>query len=202
MLGQKENINIAGIDFGSLYAGTTAVCVGSNHNNLQIFTSPKKQHADDFILSLVEKHQVKIVAIDAPLSLPAALLNSNLSGDYLYRNADKALNAMSPLFLGTYTARAIKLKDLLALQNVKVIETYPAAFIKHFGLNQWYNKKQKAINVELLNWLDNEYKLNYLLDSISNTHQLDAVFCWLSAWRFKHNNNLSFGNMSEGIIII
>lgn len=65
------------------------------------------------ILNTIEKYSINLVCIDAPLSLPGVYFDKNKFHDYLYRKCDNACKAMSPMFVGAFTARAIQLQKLL-----------------------------------------------------------------------------------------
>lgn len=86
-----------GIDYGSKLAGTTAICYQEG-DALTIIQSEKKQDADRFINDTVESLKPEQIFIDAPLSLPAAYFGNG--DDYFYRDCDRQLKAMSPMFLG------------------------------------------------------------------------------------------------------
>lgn len=197
---QKQSL-IAGIDFGSKTAGTTVICVGSNIKNLQFLHAPKKTNADDFIVEQLTLLKPAICFIDAPLSLPMALLQNTGNGDYLYRLCDKQTNALSPLFLGTYTARAIQLKKWLQ-NTIELIETYPSELIKELDLTSYYNKKDKQPSDALINALNHKTNAKFTKADFLTLHHFDALLCWLSANRFKQNKHKTYGNAQEGLILV
>lgn len=164
---------------------------------MQFLQSEKKKDADAFIINFVEKHQPQKIFIDAPLSLPAAYYGSG--DDYFYRECDKLTRAMSPMFLGGLTARAMRLKS--DLSTVDFFETYPAYLAKNIlDLKESYNKKAKD-NSEFLEDLQNKFSI--ALDSLpTNWHQVDALLCWLSGWRYDRKDNIEIGTKSEGVICI
>jgi predicted nuclease with RNAse H fold len=197
---QKQSL-IAGIDFGSKTAGTTVICVGSNINNLQFLLAPKKTNADDFIIEHITLLKPDVCFIDAPLSLPAALIQNTGNGDYLYRLCDKQTNALSPLFLGTYAARAIQLKKWLQ-NTVELIETYPSELLKELNLASYYNKKDKQPSETLINALNQITGAHFTVAHFPTMHHFDALLCWLSARRFKQNKHKTYGNAQEGLILV
>ena len=85
MLVEKENI--AGIDFGSKFAGTTAISYFNGDSIVTEQSEPKKS-ADDFLLRMIESRKFSSIFIDAPLSLPGVYLGQSKS-DYFYRECDK-----------------------------------------------------------------------------------------------------------------
>jgi len=185
-----------GVDYGSKLAGTTAIYF-LNNNELHCLQSEKKSDADSFLTSYINRNNVENVFLDAPLSLPGAYFGK---GDaYFYRECDKLTKAMSPMFLGGLTARAIKLKD--SLDNVLFFETYPAYLIKQ--ILKWkedYRKKEK-INFTIIESFKKllPYKLSHIPE---NWHQFDALACWYSGYRFFNGSSIQIGKKNEGVIFI
>ena len=188
-----------GIDFGSKKAGTTVITSLNPNSQLIIQQSTKNQDADVFILRELESIQPNIIAIDAPLSIPPGIYGH---GDqYFYRQCDKDLNAMSPMFLGGLTARAIALKHQLLklIPDVKIYETYPKAYI------------QKVANQELRNWYKNQLDLfqreisnqlpEMVIPTLDNWHQVDGLLAYLSSERISRNMALKFGG-DDGMIYV
>ena len=103
---------IAGVDFGSKLSGQTVVAILDN-DIIQVQRSEKGKDADDFLLGVLEATKITLVGIDAPLSLPGLYLGNG--SDYFFREADRDLGAMSPMFLGGLTARAIRIRDKLVM---------------------------------------------------------------------------------------
>ena len=81
--------------------------------------------ADAFIHSEAIHLKPRMIFIDAPLSLPGIYWLGNGFRDHFFRQCDKEMNAMSPMFLGGLTARAMRLKAELKSTGCKIIETYP-----------------------------------------------------------------------------
>lgn len=187
-----------GIDYGSKVAGTTVICQQTN-NSLTLECSTKGQDADKMILSFCDIHQPTKVFLDAPLSLPLAYFDQG--DNYFYRLCDKELKAMSPMFLGGLTARAMSLKSKLVKLGIEVFETYPGGLVKILPiLSDHYNKKEKPSDqlLSLLTQLTN-YHLGV---SITNYHQVDSILAWYSGYRYDLSNHKSIGDPMEGVIII
>jgi predicted nuclease with RNAse H fold len=127
-------MRIVGIDFGAKLAGTTVGCVRVGAT-IEYERCAKGEDADRFVEELVKRWSPTLVGIDAPLSLPTVYRRRERdgTGDYFYRAADRALGAMSPLFLGGLSARAMRLRDRLDGQGIEVIEVYPAALVRQLG---------------------------------------------------------------------
>jgi uncharacterized protein len=93
------------------------------------------------------------VCIDAPLSLPGVFTGLAGCDDYFYRASDRALRAMSPMFLGGLTARAMRLANHSASRlarraaqreheqndehgHIHFYETYPAEAARRLALKE------------------------------------------------------------------
>jgi len=190
---------LAGIDFGAKLAGTTAITYIENFK-FKIRQSKKGEDADVWILKQIENLTAKMVFIDAPLSLPAAYFNSE-STEFFYRKADAALGAMSPMFLGGLTARAMKMKRVLNSQNIKVFETYPAALVRQLiPHTKCYKNDIIGFRKELQN-ITNTLKLP-TLPRFTTFHQADSMLAWISGYRhLVHQSNI-VGSPEEGVIFI
>ena len=188
----------AGIDFGAKLAGTTAICYSSN-NTLKFLQCSKNKDADKFIYEFVSLKHPQQLFIDAPLSLPGKYTGNGT--DYFYRKADKDLNAMSPMFLGGLTARAIKLTDIFSLEGIICKETYPAALSSFILQETEKYKKDSASLPELAE------KLNKILPCPfavipKNWHQFDSALCWLSGYRVITGQASEFGDPEEGMVYV
>lgn len=203
-------MNIAGIDYGSKLAGTTVIAHLENET-IEFFASAKNQDADRFILEWTEKFQPDQIFIDAPLSLPGVYTNNSAYDNYFYRKADLKVKAMSPMFLGGLTARAIQLKTKLLAQNTEVIEIYPSHLADVLELDRNYYKKQKehipsivsALTKSLDLLLPSAQGLSVTPSSVfSDWHHVDALLALISGIRYVKNQHLIFGDPQEGQIIV
>lgn len=188
-------MKLMGIDFGSKKAGTTAIAY-LNDSTLHFEQSKKGEDADLFLRSRIAAHQPHLVGIDAPLSLPAVYTNGG--NDYFYRKADRTLKAMSPMFLGGLTARAIKLKDWCKARDMDCHEVYPAGAVEHAypGLAS-YKSDLKEANDHLLALTQLTWK-----GAPANWHQYDACLAYLTLVRLVEGRALSFGDANEGIMLV
>jgi len=195
----SELDTLAGIDFGAKLAGTTAIAFIQNFK-FKIRQCKKGEDADAWMLKQIEHHQIKIIFIDAPLSLPAAYFDSE-SNEFFYRKADEALGAMSPMFLGGLTARAMKMKRLLNSQNIPVFETYPAALVRQLlPHSKLYKKDIPGFRKELQN-ITNSLELP-AIPRFTTFHQADSLLAWISGYRhLVHQSNI-VGSPEEGEIFI
>lgn len=186
-----------GIDYGSKMAGTTVICYNQN-GKLHLLSSEKKKDSDQFINSKIQELNPVAIYIDAPLSLPAAYFGKG--DNFHFRKCDIETSAMSPMFLGGLTARAMKLKN--SNSGVPFYETYPSYFIKEVAqAKEVYKKKEKEVNKPLLKSLQtfSEFPLP---KKVENYHQVDAIICWISGNRYVKGNHITFGEEEEGVIFV
>lgn len=191
-----------GVDYGSKKAGTTAAAM-LVQGQLQVRQSMKGQDADSWLLELVQQLQPKVLYLDAPLTLPIVYTQADHSpsSDYFYRQADRELQAMSPMFLGGLTARAIKLRVQLAEKGVAVLETYPSALVRLLLPQLPGYKKDLAALPDYTEALQGllKYKLK---ENPFNWHQYDALLAWHSGYRHQVGQSVLYGDGREGRIII
>lgn len=186
-----------GIDYGAKTAGTTVICYNKG-SKLHLFSSMKKQDSDEFISEKIEELNPAAVYIDAPLSLPGAYFQKG--DNFHYRKCDIVCKAMSPMFLGGLTARAIKLSN--SHPSTNFYETYPGYFIREIvKAKDVYKKKEKLVNSEVQKLILKHVGLK-LSGNIENYHQLDSIICWLSGKRHIENNHITIGEEEEGLIIV
>lgn len=195
---------LAGVDYGAQQAGTTAVAfLDLNTRQVSFAQSVKKKSADEWLLKLLCQEKPHLIALDAPLSLPGYYQKLPDFQDYFYRESDRELRAMSPLFLGGLTARAIRLRDQLEMQNMEVFETYPAQIAEELGLKELSYKKQQEhipkVARALLEYLPD---FHIPVDQITNWHRLDALLALRTAWRKFRNEATFVGHEREGGIFI
>lgn len=186
-------VEIIGIDYGAKLSGNTAIAFQNSYGGIEFDQAPKKKDADLWIISKIQELNPTHVYLDAPLSLPAAYYQKG--SDFHFREADRITQAMSPMFLGGLTARAISLKTKLF--PIKVIEVYPAYFQTQFVRSEFY----KIDIVKFIDLLEIKFRLN-LKEHPQNWHQIDALLALIIGFRHQDNNHLEIGNVSEGIIII
>jgi uncharacterized protein len=191
---------IAGVDYGAKLSGNTAVAV-LKKGKVELFKTKVKENADDFIVEVLSKHQVKMIFIDAPLSLPRSYqgIKEETEPEFFYRQCDKETGAMSPLFLGGLTARAIALKYCLNRKEIEVYETYPSYLCRLLNID----RVKTADGVfEMFHRIKNE--LNGLFGNIEpqTIHEIDALLALYSAIRFCQQQHVVLGDASEGEILV
>ena len=193
---------IAGIDFGSKLAGTTVVALGEPDACPELFSCAPKKDADRFLKDLLLREQPEAVFIDAPLSLPGVYRFPDRYADYFFREADRVLRAMSPMFLGGLTARAIQLKDLLAKEGIFVLETYPGYLAEVLGLKALGYKGSRDQIAPVQEALQSAFPSLAPLPPCRNWHEIDALRALCSGLRRTKGQHLEFGLPEEGMILI
>ncbi|MDO1448829.1 DUF429 domain-containing protein [Rhodocytophaga aerolata] len=195
---------IYGIDYGSKLAGTTVVAwVDTLAKFIHLTSSQKKEDADLFIHTTLLKLKPATVFMDAPLSLPGVYTHLANCHDYFFREADKQLQTMSPMFLGGLTARAIKLKRELEALSIPVYETYPAAQAIRLGLVETGYKKSSVAIPAIVRLLENHMTPFILPNNpLTTWHQVDALLALLAGLRFMNKQHEVFGNEVEGAILV
>jgi len=188
-----------GIDYGAKLAGTTAICFEQS-GQLQILQSGKKKDADKFVQGMIAQLQPNAIFIDAPLSLPLAYFGEG--DNYFYRACDKALQGMSPMFLGGLTARAIKLSKPYEKVGIPFFETYPAQIVKHYlaDITTGY-KKQQVFLADFCEILSQQLPYDFA-EIPANWHQVDSVLAWWAGWRYKNESVKVYGSEKEGLIYV
>lgn len=193
----------AGIDYGSKMAGTTVICFTAGQE-LQFSAVPPKKNADDWIVEWVETNKPATVFLDAPCSLPGIYRGLPTFRDYHYRQCDRILGAMSPMFLGGLTARAMRLVEELSAFQAEVVEVYPGALLRQLQLakgaeapykkgkvmQEWMNIIQAQVPTYSIDWPKKE----------TTWHHVDAVLAWMSGARFYDGTILWHGDPVEGMI--
>lgn len=136
-----------------------------------------------------------IVFLDAPLSLPKAYFGKG--EDFFYRKGDKKIGAMSPMFLGGLTARAIKLKTHFEKMGITFLEAYPGGLAKEWELGLFGYKKEK----DHLEKVTEEVLTHLQLDMVklpTTWHEVDALLAYAIGKRYQVKEAHFFGDEKEG----
>ncbi len=191
-------LQIAGVDYGSKFAGTTAIAWLAD-GGIHLAQSVKKGDADAWLMDQLLTLHVKIMFIDAPLSLPSVYSNPDRADgdDYFYRAADRAAGAMSPMFIGGLTARAMRLTE--ALLPMESVEVYPKLLAQEMNLTDIGYKQKDG---DLKACCDRiEEALNVPFEGVpDNWHALDAVLALYTGIRWLDGRAKRFGELEEGLI--
>ena len=185
-----------GVDYGSKLAGTTAICYNSVEG-LVIRQSEKKSDADVFLSDFIDEHQPSVVYVDAPLSLPSVYTSKG--EDYFYRSCDRLTKAMSPMFLGGLTARAMRLSA--SFSEIEFRECYPGYFVRNNPIYSEFYLKKKPYTDTLEIMLSKAY-VQKLTSALTNWHQLDAFICYLIGVKQVTGVGKVLGDAEEGLIYV
>jgi predicted nuclease with RNAse H fold len=192
-------MKIWGVDYGSKLAGTTAIAFWDGEA-IQLLQSSVKKDADEFLKRNFEIHQPELIGMDAPLSLPGKYRNLPGFEDYMYRKCDREVSAMSPMFLGGLTARAMRLAEFFEGRNSQVLEVYPGGLAEElFGHELGY--KKKGFLEQWIPMVKEEFNA-VEMETPKNWHQFDALLALRSAMRYTLNQHREFGVASEGFIYV
>lgn len=189
---------LAGIDFGSKMAGTTVIAVAGK-TTIRLFSSRKNEDADSFLSVLVKEKGIEELFIDAPLSLPGVYRGILSGNDYFFRESDRVLKAMSPMFLGALTARAMKLCSQWKDAGIQCREVYPPAFALRMDWIKKGYKKEDESRIELQEFLTDIIGLP-LPHELSTWHEVDALIALAIGKLLIQGKAKSAGNSEEGLI--
>jgi predicted nuclease with RNAse H fold len=158
-------------------------------------------YTDDEVLKTTEESQPRIVAVDAPLSLPPGRQSIEQKTNIHLRECDKELLRRRikffPITLGPMrklTTRGMNLKRVFESKNLKVIEVYPGGAQDVWGIP----RKQQGLD-KLTAGLE---KLGIKgLNARMSDHELDAATCALVGKFFLAGKSLTYGNPESGIVM-
>jgi uncharacterized protein len=161
---------------------------------------------DEDIFATVDTATPDLIAIDAPLALPAGrccLLNTcACAGTTHFRISDLELRRLGirffPMTLGPMrqlTQRGMQLKAALEAQGLAVIETYPGA-----AQDIWGIPRQRDV-AGLRRGLS-RFRLQGLRRSEPSPHVLDAVTCALVGQLYLRGAASSIGSEDEALMIL
>jgi predicted nuclease with RNAse H fold len=161
---------------------------------------------DEDILAMVNTLTPHLIAIDAPLGLPAGrccLLNTcACAGTTHFRASDYELRRLGirffPITLGPMrqlTQRGMHLKSVLESGGFEVIETYPGA-----AQDIWGIPRQR--DVPGLRRGLSRFRLQGLRRSEPSPHVLDAVTCALVGALYLRGAASSLGSPDEALMIL
>ncbi|MBK9291719.1 MAG: hypothetical protein IPM52_08855 [Bacteroidetes bacterium] len=187
-----------GIDYGARFAGTTAVCFDLG-SSLLILQAAKKQDADAFCRDQISARKPSFVMIDAPLSLPRVYTKPrdavfSPEDDYFFREADRQLGAMSPMFLGGLTARAMQLSAFFAAQGIPFFETWPSRLRSYFGSENRPECDVLAAQLKKLTGFE------LVADKAISPHGIDSALAWFAGWLKMHGRSNVYGSEAEGVV--
>ena len=189
-------MSVVGLDLAGVESRPTGLCVlvGMNAETSLVYRNEE-------ILNRIEKSNSQIVAIDAPLSLPAGRESIEQRTNVHLRECDKELLKRGirffPITLGPMrklTTRGINLRRILENRDFRVIEVYPGGAQDILGIP----RKQQGLD-GLRMGLEKVGVRG--LNSRMSDHELDAVTCALVGKLFLEGKTVTYGTSEQGIVM-
>ena len=191
---------LAGIDYGSRLSGKTVVAFLHDNLEVKFHSTLKGEDADLAVKQIMKIRPVAIVCIDAPLSLPGVYCGLPGSDDYFFRQCDRLTGAMSPMFLGGLTARAMKLKATMENTDIKVYEAYPGFMARNMNLGALGYKKEKKFLGKCIHQLGDQFDGVVDHREVSSWHHFDALLALVTAVKIANGKAMAIGDPNEGLI--
>jgi predicted nuclease with RNAse H fold len=187
---------IVGLDLAGVESRPTGLCI---LRGMEAETS--LLYPDEGVLRRTVDSRPKLVAIDAPLSLPAGRDSIHQRTKVHLRECDRELQRRGirffPVTLGPMrklTSRGINLKRMLEDKGLRVIEVYPGGAQDVLGIP----RKQRGLD-RLRAGLE-KAGVRGLNDQVSD-HELDAVTCALVGKLLLEGKAVVYGNSEQAIIM-
>jgi predicted nuclease with RNAse H fold len=189
-------MSIVGLDLAGVERRPTGLCI------LKALTAETfLVYTNEEIVRKTEESKPKIVAIDAPLSLPAGRKSIEQRTNVHLRECDKELLKRGikffPVTLGPMrklTSRGIILRRIFESKHFKVIEVYPG------GAQDVLKIPRKQQGLRRLKAGLEERGIKGLNDRM-NDHELDAVTCALVGKLFLEGKTITYGTGEQGIVM-
>ncbi|MGA2766799.1 MAG: DUF429 domain-containing protein [Candidatus Bathyarchaeia archaeon] len=189
-------MSIVGLDLAGVESRPTGLCV---LKYMKAETS--LVYKDEEVLKRIEESKPKIVAIDAPLSLPAGRESIEQRTNVHLRECDKELLRRGirffPITLGPMrklTNRGINLRRILEDKHSRVIEVYPGGAQDVLGIP----RKQQGLE-RLRAGLEKVGVRG--LNSRMSDHELDAVTCALVGKLLLEGKSVTYGTSEQAIVM-
>jgi predicted nuclease with RNAse H fold len=189
-------MSIVGLDLAGVETRPTGFCVlvGMKAETSLLYTN-------DEVLKRTKENKPRVIAIDAPLSLPPGRKSIEERTGVHLRESDRELLRRGikffPITLGPMrklTERGIHLKDILESRHFTVIEVYPGGAQDILGIP----RKQQGLD-KLKAGLEKQ-GVKGLKDGLSD-HELDAVTCALVGKLFLGGGSVTYGAPEQGIVM-
>jgi hypothetical protein len=187
---------VVGLDLAGVETRPAGFCILEN-TEAETFLF----YTDQEIIGKIEEVSPKIVAIDAPLSLPPGRKSLEERTNVHLRECDKELLKRGikffPVTLGPMrklTSRGIQLKRILESKHFKVIEVYPGGAQDVLGIP----RKQKGLQK-----LRSDLKklgIKGIVDTVS-ADELDAVTCAYVGKLYLERRAVTYGTPDQGIVM-
>jgi hypothetical protein len=189
-------MSIVGLDLAGVETRPTGFCVLKNMN-----VKTCAVYEDKEIIERIRETKPRIVAIDAPLSLPAGRKSIDQRTATHLRECDKELLRRRikffPVTLGPMrklTSRGIRLKEILESAHFKVIEVYPGGAQDILGIP----RKQQGLD-KLRSGLK-KLQIKGIANTVS-ADELDAITCAYVGKLYLEGKTLTYGTDDQTIIM-
>jgi hypothetical protein len=189
-------MSVVGLDLAGVETRPTGLCVLKG-----LIAKTSLVYTNDEIVRKTLESEPKVVAIDAPLSLPAGRKSIEERTKVHLRECDKELLKRGikffPVTLGPMrklTSRGITLRRILEGKHFKVIEVYPSGAQDILGIPRKQHGLQK-----LRAGLE-EYGIKGLNDEMTD-HELDAITCALVGRLFLEKKSITYGSGEQTIVM-
>ena len=189
-------MSVVGLDLAGVEGRPTGLCV---LKDMRAETS--LVYTDKEVLQRTEESKPEIVAIDAPLSLPAGRESIEQRTPVHLRECDKELLRRGikffPITLGPMrklTNRGIKLRGILENKHLRVIEVYRGGAQDVLGIpRKQQGLKRLRMGLEKVGIVG--------LNSRMSDHELDAVTCALVGKLFLEGKSVTYGTSEQAIVM-
>lgn len=189
-------MSIIGLDLAGVETRPTGVCILKECKAETCLV-----YSDEDILRILEENKPRVIAIDAPLSLPAGRESIEQKTSVHLRECDKELLRRGikffPITLGPMrklTNRGMKLKEKLEDEGFMVIEVYPGGAQDILGIP----RKQQGLG-KLKAGLE-KTRIQGLKKRTSD-HELDAATCALVGKLHLEGKTTTYGTAEQAIIM-
>lgn len=189
-------MSIVGLDLAGVESRPTGLCIlkGMKAETCLVYT-------DEEVLERIEESKPEIVAIDAPLSLPAGRESIEERTDVHLRECDRELQRRGikffPITLGPMrrlTSRGMNLRRILENKHFRAIEVYPGGAQDILRIS----RKQQGLN-RLKTGLE-EAGVRGLNNRMTD-HELDAVTCALVGRLLLEGKTVTYGTSEQAIVM-
>ena len=187
---------IVGLDLAGVESKPTGLCIfkGWTAETLLVYSNEE-------IVRETEGSYPRVVAIDAPLSLPEGRKSVEQRSGIHLRECDEELLKRGirffPVTLGPMrklTSRGIDLRGVFESKRLNVVEVYPGGAQDVLGIP----RKQQGLR-KLKAGLE-EQRVKGLSDEMSD-HELDAVTCALVGKLFLEGKTVIYGSHGQTIVM-
>lgn len=189
-------MSIVGLDLAGVEGRPTGLCVLRG-----LVAETFLVYSDEEVVRKTVESKPEVVAVDAPLSLPAGRKSIEERTGVHLRACDKELLRRGirffPVTLGPMrklTSRGMILRRIFESKYLRVIEVYPGGAQDILGIP----RKQRGLGM-LRAGLE-ESGVKGLNDGMSN-HELDAVTCALVGRLFSEGKTITYGTSKQAIIM-